>query len=173
MREGRLSTFAAGRGLLVGGELCSFLYRVLVGSIRLDGSLLPWSDSSSLAATGGGGTPRAATAAVGVPSVEVAARDAEIATALVAAALADPHGRAMAHVLDRVEGRVVERQEILSGLTDDERQMVETMRGYAKLSELSDEKLRDRAESLNVRAPDTRRALDLSWGAAGWSACPR
>lgn len=62
------------------------------------------------------------------------------------AALADPHGRAMAHVLDRVEGRVVEKVETSDALSPAERELVEQMRSYGQLSELSDEELRARLE---------------------------
>lgn len=43
--------------------------------------------------------------------LEAGRRNEELARALVAAALADPHGRAMAHVLDRVEGKVADKLE--------------------------------------------------------------
>lgn len=43
--------------------------------------------------------------------LEAGRRNEELAHALVAAALADPHGRAMAHVLDRVEGKVADKLE--------------------------------------------------------------
>ena len=42
---------------------------------------------------------------------QAAERAEELACALVQAAITDPHGRAMAHVLDRVEGKVTDRLE--------------------------------------------------------------
>ena len=48
-------------------------------------------------------------------------RAEQIAQALVTSAIADPHGRAMAHVLERVEGKVTERLETSSRARADER----------------------------------------------------
>lgn len=53
-----------------------------------------------------------------------AANRLELAEALVKAALADPHGRAMTHVLDRVDGSVVSQVELSqAGSADDPQNM--------------------------------------------------
>ena len=54
-------------------------------------------------------------------------------------------------VFDRLEGRVVDRQEVVAGLTAEELRMVEQMRSYASLRSMSDEELQARLGTANSR----------------------
>lgn len=71
-------------------------------------------------------------------------RRQEIADALIDAAIKRQDVSALRLLYDRVEGRPTDRLEVSQALSVEEREMVEQMRSYSKLSTLSDAELHER-----------------------------